>query len=342
MFNDLFFPLHLLANTSTYYGPLEYTVQLTNKSNTLNTTFSSTFNFFSDPIPNTIDQIIHTWPGIKDLVAKLDIYDDVTFTVSIGCWTTNNGHLATFENDEQKEFYKSRFGKTFRNIQVIGVRELKKQYNIVDERDANVKTCVENLTKQFKSNKSQEYLIVELINKELDSDVVSNYSIGYKGLFKNINLDSDFQTLKINFIITDYYNLTKTSNLDLGSNYILEIKLANNLPNDIDGLLAQSSNLYVRVPDYDSENFVKYLQLVEKLKNWSKYNQVDTFAKEILNSKSESYVKYVNKILGCECKINNSILNMEYVEPMGFSLDLINESVFEPYDTNDQLKESFY
>lgn len=33
---------------------------------------------------------------------------------------------------------------------------------------------------------------------------------------------------------------------------------------------------------------------------------------------------------------------MEYVEPMGFSLDLINESVFEPYDTNDQLKESFY
>lgn len=308
MFNNNFIPLGLLVNTSSYYGPLDYSVQLNNPTKTLETTFSSTFNFFSDPIPNTIDNIIQTWPEIKELVAKLDIYDSVSFTVSINCWTVKDAHLIKF----QDEFQRLRFRKTFQNIQAVGVRELKKEYKIVDERDAKVKVCVENLTKQFKSNKTQEYLIVELINKELDSDVVSNYSIGYKGLFKNINLDSDFQTLKINFIITDYYNLIKTSNLDLGSNYILEIKLANNLPNDIDGLLAQSSNLYVRVPDYDSENFVKYLQLVEKLKNWSKYNQVDTFAKEILNSKSESYVKYVNKILGCECKINNSILYTKY------------------------------
>lgn len=339
--NNSFIPLGLLVNTSTYYGPLDYTLQITNNIKTLDTTFSSKFNLFSDPIPNTIDQIINTWPGITDLVAKLDHKYQVSFTVSIGCWTVKDAHLMTF----QDEFQRARFRKNFQDRQVISVRELKQHYNIVDERDEQVIAFVEKITKEFELNSTQEYLIVDLINKEISSEVVSNYSLGYKCLFKSLELDSNFQTLSIYFIICDYYNLAKTFTSNLGSKYRLEIKLSNTLPNNIDELLATSSKLCIKVPSITSENFNKYLQLIDKLKNWSKYNQVDMFAKEILNSNSENYVEYVNKILGCETKINNSLFNMGYVETIDHD-NMLKELQLQmscvPYDPNGDINESFY
>ncbi len=332
--NNQFFPLSLLVNTSTYYGPLDYTVKLTNKNLTLDSTFYLTFNLFSDPIPNTIDQVVCKWPGIKEQVGKLDIYDEVTFTTSIGCWTVKDGHLLTFGQE--------RFRKTFQDTHIVSVRELKQEYNIVDEREGKVKTCVENLFKQIEKSPSQEYLIVELINKDLGLDLVSNYSIGYKCLFKDIKLGFDLQTIKIHYIITDYYNLARTSTDDLGSEHVFQIKLPSTLPNDIDELLTHSSDICVKVPGLNSENFSKYLQLVDKLKNWSKYNQVDMFARELLVSKP-NYVEYVNKILGCETKINNSALNIEYIEqvviPDG-SMSQFNN--LQAYDPNEPLGESFY
>lgn len=341
-----FFPLGLLSNTSTYYGPLEYTVKLGNKSNTLDSTFSLRFNSFSDPIPNTIDQIVHTWPEIKELVSKLDIYDQVTFTTSIGCWTMKDGHLATFEDDLQREFHKSRFGKTFYDTQVIGVRELKQEYNIVDERDEQVKAYVGSLITQFEAIPTQEYLVVELVNLGLGLDPVSNYSLGYKCAYKSLELGSDFQTIKITWIITDYYKLANTQTADLGSQYTMQIKLPNDLPDGVDGLLTHSPGICMRVPSLNSENFDGYLQLVDKLKNWPKYNQVDMFAKEILGSKSVPYIKYVNKILGCETKINSLELGlgMEYVEQLtipglGEQFDGMGVS---PFDPNETLGESFY
>jgi hypothetical protein len=336
--NISFIPLDLLVNTTTYYGPLEYTVQLTNKTSSLNLTFNQTFEFFSKTIPNTINQIIESWPEIKKEISKLDIYDSVTFNVTINCWTAKDAHLITFAVQQL------RFKQSFEDKKVISVRELKQEYCIFDERERQVKTCLENLTNLFELSPTQEYLIVELFNQGLGVESVSNYSTGYKCLYKILKLDLNLQNLQIHFVVIDYYNLANKCMYELGSEYILSVKLPDSLPESLDNLFeCVSSHICVKVPKLGSENFTKYLQLVDKLKNWSKYNQIDTFAKEIATSKSKNYIEYVNKKLGCETKINNSIINESYVEQFIIpDVNFKNLNLIVPYNTNDQLEESFY
>lgn len=330
-----FVRLDLLANTSTYYGPLKYNLTV-NVSECLNSNstpiikenlnFTLNFENFTDPIPNTIDEIINTFPQIKTLLEKINIQDEIIFNVKLNAWSIKNAHLVTFGQD--------RYSCVFGDTQIITVKKLKQYYKIEDQTEAIYKKITLNVNELFESNASQEYLLVKK-RSESESDIVSNYLYAYKLIFSNTFLDEFI--LNINFIITDIvaqFDTTHTIHTShaikeqilLGSTYTTHLKcdtIEQLTLENITQLFDIKKYIFIPISNPGSDNFKNYLNQMEKLKNYSKYKQIDDIIDELKFSKESVYKSYfmdaVNNLI-----INTTNEQLDFMEKI--DLDGINYS----------------
>lgn len=291
--NSIFVQLKLLSNTTTYYGPLEYNLSI--GVNGKSEDFVLHFDFFTDPIPNTVDQIFKAFPQVKNIIETSNIQDSISFDVKLYGWTAKDAHLLTFE--------KERFRCVFGDSKTFTSKELKKYFGIEDQTETKYKKILENVIKLFAANSFKEYLLIEKSNESNDN-IVSNYSNAYKLIFSNATLN-EFK-ININFIITDVlgdFNLTNDVNKFIkpnkgiiGSTYTRSLNC-----NTIDNLVLENTTplfdskkfIYIPISEPGSDNFKNYLNQMEILKNYSKFKQVDQMFNELSLSKTSVYSLYI-------------------------------------------------
>lgn len=305
-----FLQLELLSKTSSYYGPFDHIIEF-KINNQVQETIHNVFQTFTDPIPNTVREIIEKYPEIRNKIVNTNLQDLIEFRVKINVWTVKDAHLLTFE--------KERFRHSFADTQTLTSKEIKNELKIIDPTESKCIKKFQEIIQQFVSSGSQEYLGIKL--SETNVSLVSNYVHAYKLIFDKAKIkDNSTLELELNFVISDklYVSESLTVSTDIcslpitiGSQYQITIKSSDlDLETDLDLNPSQiiKSHIFVPVGKPWSKEFDTYVNLMDRIKNHTSYSQVDDILNTYKQTENQELKKYIKEIAN---QISLDIDNLE-------------------------------